>query len=66
MAVHNHLRSGTQPPHSEHFKNLVEFGEEFKIPFRWRYKVVPNLDHSTEEMTKNAIPILLNGLDYAD
>ena len=25
MAVHNHLRSGTQPPHSESFKNLVTF-----------------------------------------
>ena len=49
-----------------YFKNLVEFGEEFKIPFRWRYKVVPNLDHSTEEMTKNATSFLLNGLEYID
>jgi hypothetical protein len=49
-----------------YFKNLVAFGEEFQIPFRWRYKVVSNLGHNTEEMTKNAIPFLLEGLDYAD
>ena len=33
---------------------------------RWRYKVVSNLGHNTEAMTKNAIPFLLEGLDYAD
>ena len=49
-----------------YFKNLVAFGEEYQIPFRWRYKVVSNLGHNTEAMTKNAIPFLLEGLDYAD
>ena len=49
-----------------YFKNLVAFGEEFQMPFRWRYKVVSNLGHNTEAMTKNAIPFLLEGLDYAD
>ena len=49
-----------------YFKNLVEFGQEFQMPFRWRYKVVSNLDHNTEEMTKNASSFLLNELDYKD
>ena len=49
-----------------YFKNLVEFGQEFQMPFRWRYKVVSNLDHNTEEMIKNASSFLLNELDYKD
>ena len=47
-----------------YFKSLINFGEKHSIPFRWRYKVVLDLDHSTEAMTKEAIPFLLEGLDY--
>ena len=35
-----------------------------EIPFRWRYRLVEGLDHNIEEMTKNAAPFLLSGLDY--
>ena len=47
-----------------YFDDLVSFGEKNSIPFRWRYKSVPYLDHNTEAMSKEAIPYLLEGLDY--
>ena len=49
-------------------KNMVDdcklIAKKNKIPFRWRYKVISNLDHNTTIMSKNAIPFLLEGLDY--
>ena len=47
-----------------YFKNLVIFGEENEIAFRWRYKVIDDLDHSTSAISENAFPFLLEGLDY--
>lgn len=47
-----------------YFKNLVIFSEENKIAFRWRYKVIDDLDHSTSAISENAFPFLLEGLDY--
>ena len=47
-----------------YFKNLVIFSEENKIAFRWRYKVIEDLDHSTSAISENAFPFLLEGLDY--
>ena len=49
-----------------YFKNLVSFSEENNIAFRWRYKVIENLDHSTSAISESAIPFLLEGLDYND
>ena len=49
---------------TSYFKNIVSFSEKNKIPFRWRYKVISNLDHNTTIMSQNAIPFLLEGLDY--
>ena len=47
-----------------YFDNLLNFSKKNKIPFRWRYKVVPSLDHNTEMLSKNAIPFLLEDLSY--
>ena len=47
-----------------YFKNLVIFSEENEIAFRWRYKVIDDLDHSTSAISENAFPFLLEGLDY--
>ena len=47
-----------------YFKNLVIFSEENGIAFRWRYKVIDDLDHSTSAISENAFPFLLEGLDY--
>lgn len=47
-----------------YFDNLLNFSQKNKIPFRWRYKVVPSLDHNTEMLSKNAIPFLLEDLSY--
>ena len=47
-----------------YFKNLVIFSEENEIAFRWRYKVIEDLDHSTSAISENAFPFLLEGLDY--
>ena len=47
-----------------YFKNLVIFSEENKLAFRWRYKVIDDLDHSTSAISENAFPFLLEGLDY--
>ena len=47
-----------------YFDDLIDFGEKNSIPFRWRYKSVPGLNHNTEAMSQEAIPYLLDGLDY--
>jgi hypothetical protein len=47
-----------------YFDDLIGFGENNGIPFRWRYKSVPGLNHNTEAMSQEAIPYLLEGLDY--
>ena len=47
-----------------YFDNLLNFSQKNKIPFRWRYKVVPSLDHNAEMLSKNAIPFLLEDLSY--
>ena len=47
-----------------YFDNLLNFSQKNKIPFRWRYKAVPSLDHNTEMLSKNAIPFLLEDLSY--
>ena len=49
---------------TSYFENIISFSEKNKIPFRWRYKVISNLDHNTIIMSQNAIPFLLEGLDY--
>jgi len=47
-----------------YFDDLIDFGEKNNIPFRWRYKSVTGLNHNTEAMSQEAIPYLLDGLDY--
>ena len=47
-----------------YFKNLVIFSEENKIAFRWRYKVIDDLDHSTSAISENAFPFLLEAVSY--
>ena len=47
-----------------YFENIVSYSEKNMIPLRWRYKVIPNLDHNTSIMSQNAISYLLEDLDY--
>ena len=47
-----------------YFDDLIDFGERNQIPFRWRYKLVSDLNHNTEEMSLEAISYMLEGLDY--
>jgi len=49
-----------------YFNNLIDFSEEFQIPFRWRYISISGLDHNIEHMSDNAIPFLVKDLDYDD
>ena len=47
-----------------YFNSLINYADLNQRTFRWRYKSVEGLDHNIEEMTKNAAPFLLFGLDY--
>jgi hypothetical protein len=47
-----------------YFNNLINYSDNSKLPFRWRYKSVDGLDHNVEGMTDAAIPFLLSDLDY--
>ena len=47
-----------------YFENIVSYSEKNMIPLRWRYKVIPNLDHNTSIMSQNAISYLLEDHDY--
>ena len=49
---------------TSYFENIISFSEKNNIPLRWRYKVISDLDHDTTIMSQNAIPFLLEGLDY--
>ena len=46
------------------FNSLVIFSEKNSIPFRWRYKVIPELGHNAFEIKKYAANFLLDELDY--
>ncbi len=70
-ALNNNKGATNQGKHrhergENYFKNLINFSEEFQIPFRWRYKSVPGLDHNIEYMSDNAMSFLLKDLDYED
>ena len=47
-----------------YFNSLVIFSEKNSIPFRWRYKVIPELEHNAFEIKKYAANFLLDELDY--
>ena len=47
-----------------YFNSLINYADLNQRAFRWRYRSVEGLDHNIEEMTKNAAPFLLFGLDY--
>lgn len=49
-----------------YFKNLITIGDRFNVPFRWRYKLVEGLDHSTKHMSQAAALFILNDLDYKE
>ena len=48
---------------TSYFKNIVSFSEKNKIHLDGAIKSI-NLDHNTTIMSQNAIPFLLEGLDY--
>ena len=47
-----------------YFNSLINYADLNQRAFRWRYRSVEGLGHNFEEMTKNAAPFLLSGLDY--
>ena len=47
-----------------YFNTMVKVGNNFQIPFRWRYQVVKGVDHDTKKMSLAAMPYLLEDLDY--
>ena len=47
-----------------YFNSLVIFSEKNSIPFRWRYKVITELEHNAFEIKKYAANFLLDELDY--
>ncbi len=49
-----------------YFKNLIAIGDRFNVPFRWRYKLVEGLDHSTKEMSQVAASFILSDLNYKE
>ena len=58
QGAHRHQRG------ESYFNNLINYAEINELPFRWRFRSVEGLDHNIEEMTKNAAPFLLSGLEY--
>ena len=58
QGAHRHQRG------ESYFNNLINYAEINEMPFRWRFRSVEGLDHNIEEMTKNAAPFLLSGLEY--
>ena len=58
QGAHRHQRG------ESYFNNLINYAEINGMPFRWRFRSVEGLDHNIEEMTKNAAPFLLSGLEY--
>ena len=49
---------------NKYFENLIYIGNEFNVPFRWRYRVISGLDHNTQGMSEAAIEFILNDLNY--
>ena len=58
QGAHRHQRG------ESYFNNLINYADINEVPFRWRFRSVEGLDHNIEEMTKNAAPFLLSGLEY--
>ena len=58
QGAHRHQRG------ESYFNKLINYAEINEMPFRWRFRSVEGLDHNIEEMTKNAAPFLLSGLEY--
>ena len=58
QGAHRHQRG------ESYFNNLINYAEINEMPFRWRFRSVEGLDHNIEEMTNNAAPFLLSGLEY--
>ena len=49
---------------NRYFENLIHIGNQFNVPFRWRYRVIDGLDHNTQGMSEAAIEFILNDLNY--
>ena len=49
-----------------YFENLIAIGDRFNVPFRWRYKLIEGLDHSTKGMSEAAASFILSDLDYKE
>ena len=49
---------------NRYFENLIYIGNQFNVPFRWRYQVINGLDHNTKGMSEAATDFLLNDLNY--
>lgn len=49
-----------------YFRNLIAIADRFNVPFRWRYKLITGLDHSTKGMSQAAASFILSDLDYKE
>jgi len=49
-----------------YFNTLINIGDQFQTPFRWRYELVEGVKHDTFRMSKAAMPFILEDLDYKD
>ena len=49
---------------NRYFENLIYIGNQFNVPFRWRYQVINGLDHNTKGMSEAATDFLINDLNY--
>jgi len=49
-----------------YFNTLINIGDQFQTPFRWRYELVEGVKHDTFRMSRAAMPFILEDLDYKD
>ena len=49
-----------------YFNSLINVGNYFQVPFRWKYQLVRGVNHDTKQMLEAAIPFMLFDLDYSD
>ncbi|MDC1184027.1 hypothetical protein N8150_02365 [Gammaproteobacteria bacterium] len=49
---------------TRYFSSLINIGEKFKTPFRWQLKIVKGVAHDKDEISIEAMPFMLSGLEY--
>jgi len=47
-----------------YFDNMIHISKKNNLPFRWRYKLVKDVDHNMDNMTYHAMEFLLDDFEY--